>query len=398
VAWWLYSREGLEPIPRQHILKMTDPADSAISRTPIEIWWKILDQIIDCPTYFATVYNGDDWAHDAQFYSLKKDEQEYRGKAKERWIVASVCRSWRHIVTQRKERGLSLGIENRYPSYTEVNRAHRVFVGMLDKSTLLSIGQSVDWRILRVGTRSTFKDLYQVSFPHLRRLIVSPSIYTKLYPTLKLYGSLVNLTWLEYSVTIFYSTETNQNEETILLPNLQVFIYVTRRGFEFPFASLDLPLLQHLSIRHEGVYGTFPPVVDFLLPCRRTLRSASIVSEHTPLRPSSFLHWEELPLLRELVLDGSFPLQFHPLPHNHPLKKLYVRHYDVKDIFAWMDSDNLRQIRLLEARWDHGVLVNSRGAVPIDRSEMEELLEKADMRGICFEAGSVLAAIKNAPQ
>jgi hypothetical protein len=377
---------------------MIDTAGSAVSRTPPEIWWIILDEVIDCPKHFATTYDGDDWAHDAHAYSLKQDEVEYKEKEKQRQNIASVCISWRRFATQRKGRSLYLGTnKNQYPSDVEVKKAYRIRIDSIDDSILSSLDQSADWRILRI-LPSSIKDLSQLYLPHLRRLIIHTTIYTSfdLNPYLDYLGPLINLTWLEFSATNLRprnSTPTSEDKRTVLLPNLQVFICLTRSGFLFPFESLELPSLRHLSVRYNGMSWTFPPIDDILLRYRTSLKSVSITSRNSIPERSSFPQWEELPVLQELVLDGSFPLHFHPLPRTHPLKRFYVRHQDVNSISTWMDSDNLRQIRLLGGIWDHGALKNLYGVVIIGHAEMKPLVEKAKMRGICLEASLVSSAL-----
>jgi hypothetical protein len=90
---------------------MADPAGSAISRTPREIWWMILDEVIGCPKHFATTYDGDDWAHDEYAYADAHGEYNYEYEEKEKEIrsIALVCKSWRYFAAQRKNRSLRLG-------------------------------------------------------------------------------------------------------------------------------------------------------------------------------------------------------------------------------------------------------------------------------------------------
>ncbi|CAG8767351.1 3333_t:CDS:1, partial [Acaulospora colombiana] len=43
---------------------MDDGGSSVVQQTPEDVWWMILDDVIDEPLVFATTYKGDDWFND----------------------------------------------------------------------------------------------------------------------------------------------------------------------------------------------------------------------------------------------------------------------------------------------------------------------------------------------
>jgi hypothetical protein len=374
---------------------MTDRARSAVSRTPLEIWWMILDEVIDCPVHFATVYHGEDWANDSRTYAHAFDETEYKEKRTQRLIIASVCKTWKQFSTQRMGRSLLLENNKKLqdPYRVKLKKARRVFIrGTLHEDSLSLIGQEANWEILKLGPTDV-EQINRISLPHLRRLIFASRKLIRFDPGLYLkgLGSLVNLTWLQLSLSFFTRPPPPMSESanTIFLPKLQVLIYRTYRHFCFPFGTLNLPSLQHLSVKSDQSSTAFPPINNFLLPYCKTLKSVSMTFTRDMGDEARFLQWNELPNLLELVLDGPSLLRFHPLPHDHPLKRFYVRYWDTEEICSWMDSNNLRQIRLLDAKWDHGALNNRNGTQSISSSDVERLLEKAESRGISFEASEV---------
>jgi hypothetical protein len=367
---------------------MANRACSAVSLIPLEIWWMILDEVIDCPRYFATIYDGDDWANDSRAYTYRWDDEDYKESRVQIQTLSSVCRIWRQFTVQRRGRSLILD-DNKIgdPYRARVKKARRVNIThTLDSSTLSLIGETVNWEIIRIR-QTHANQLDTLSFPYLRRLILASRdpipFHKNLY--LNCLGSLVNLTWLQYSAR-FSSLRFSLSNDTILLPNLRVLVYRMYRAFYSPSMVLRLPSLQHLSVRSNKSITILSNMAELLHPYAQTLKSIAISLNCNRRRKFQFLQWNELPNLQELILDGQIPLDFHPLPHDHPLSKFYVRHSDVKEISSWMDSDNLRLIRLLDARWDHGALKSSRGLWSISKSDMDQLLEKAETRGIQLEA------------
>jgi hypothetical protein len=351
----------------------------------------ILDEVIDCPRYFTTIYDGDDWTHDSRAYTYRWDENDYKENDAQIRVITSVCRTWRQFTAQRKGRSLILdGNRIEDPYRAKVKKARRVYITRtLDADTLSLIGEATNWEVIKIRQIDA-NQLKELSFPHLRRLILASSDTVQLNKTLYLncLGSLANLTWLQYTAK-FPSTRlapTSESNDTILLPNLRVLIYRMYRAFYFPSEVLRLPSLQHLSIRSNKRIIIVCNMAEILRPYAQTLNSIAISLNCNKYRRLQFLQWSELPKLQELSLDGQIPLYFDPLPRDHPLKKFYVRHWDVKDISSWMDSDNLRLIRLLDAKWDHRALKSSRNAGSISDSDMDQLLEKAEARGIQLEA------------
>ncbi|PVF97858.1 hypothetical protein CPB86DRAFT_399929 [Serendipita vermifera] len=164
-------------LPRE----MTDSTRSALSRMPSEVWWMILDEAIDAPMFFATIYTGNGWLHDAKACVFDEDEKEYKKKKQQRQIIASVCRSWRYFAAQRQYHAVNLGdvgVGKEAPSKAELRAARRVHVCANDETILSSITGRHDWEILKIGY--TVKPVYRYNlsigigfcFPRFRSCFV----------------------------------------------------------------------------------------------------------------------------------------------------------------------------------------------------------------------------------
>ncbi|CAG8665946.1 12200_t:CDS:1 [Acaulospora colombiana] len=135
---------------------MTSSGKSNSHQMPSEVWWMILDEAIDAPKYFSTIYTGGDWTHDSKAYLNREDEKEYLGKEKQRKTIGSVCRSWRHFAAQRKHRSLRVetaGGRKRtgFPTDAQLKSARRAcIIHELDENILFSMRKGAHWQILRL--------------------------------------------------------------------------------------------------------------------------------------------------------------------------------------------------------------------------------------------------------
>jgi hypothetical protein len=94
---------------------MANSVMSAMARTPLEIWWIILEEVIESTKPFSTVYNGDDWIGDSSDHAFGLDAEQWREEDEhweeedQRQLLASVCKAWRRFAMQRKSRSICLG-------------------------------------------------------------------------------------------------------------------------------------------------------------------------------------------------------------------------------------------------------------------------------------------------
>ncbi|PVF98394.1 hypothetical protein CPB86DRAFT_873403 [Serendipita vermifera] len=85
---------------------MSKQHESAVRRTPIEIWWKILDEVIygHNPLFFSTTFPGYDWSEYSPWYMSGYEYVRHERSEIERKVVGSVRRSWQAFSRSRRNR------------------------------------------------------------------------------------------------------------------------------------------------------------------------------------------------------------------------------------------------------------------------------------------------------
>jgi hypothetical protein len=369
--------------------------DSAVLRTPREIWWKILDETIDAdvPLMFATTYEANNWSEDSPWYMVMGKDHLYQNSERQMKIVGSVCRSWQAFARSRTNRRLDISPHTWLFNREAIPNARHVTLRR-DIIHLLppALKNGVNWEILRVDQPSAMKFASLVPHLRLRRLqLWTPK--SKVFDSnqfLAVLGNFTGITWLDYEANFPDQVSTisvDQDRPHVTLPNLQVLFYKVRKLSVFPISHLILPSLRHLSI-HFSIPIDNVPLVDILSPFRQTVQSIavrSIIPRHQR-RLVHFPHWKEFPKLEELVLDRQWAVYFERFPSNHPLRKIDAQHGSFYVLPSILDGPHVRQVVLQRTRWTStGGLIGDDEDSALDLLQTDQILDRAKDCGIKFE-------------
>ncbi|KAG8813978.1 hypothetical protein FRC17_001349 [Serendipita sp. 399] len=376
--------------------KMETQQRSVTADLPTEIWWVILEFALEA-TLFATTYEGDNWALDANSkYVFMRYMNEYFESERERKRMRRVCRSWKEFADARSNRFVDLHtisspIRDDYTLDKETI-AHARCGRILPRVTseeIARIADGVKWEVAIVS-KNHAKILGQVPHASLRRLDLSIDAPDGFDPNsfLEILGSYRNLTWL----TLSLDDAPNKpplplipGKTPFVLPSLQTFVVRSRKAWIFPSFCLTSPNLRHLFLKS----GTAPKDItlrDLISHYCQTLRSIAIVTGASlgRVRDQYFPPWTECPELEELALDPALIVDFHPLPRTHPLRRIYTSQWTHENLKNWLDSDNLKHIALVNAKlfpdgigWMNGALTEAIGT-----QNFELLNERAREKGI----------------
>ncbi|PVF98414.1 hypothetical protein CPB86DRAFT_873418 [Serendipita vermifera] len=379
---------------------MTNQLESAIARTPEEVWWSIFDYVLDASVLFSTIYQGDNWARDAHQWMLLKERDVYAHSENQRKIIGSVCKSWQIWAQSRRFRRIALDSQSKTwdLDVKHAQNARRVEIwANIGRMIAPEFPQGVEWPIVYFHQRlgAAFS---AIPHPRLRRLHIT-GVGNRPYdpnPFLDVLNRFPDLTWLDYEDGDSArpggsDVPVDSDRQPVVLQNLQALFYLSGDFFKFPLSHVVLPSLQYLAI-HCDIHADLFPVVDVLLHYRQTIRSVTIGayramhSWHTVQFPA----WSEFPKLEELVMTQNWAFHFQPLPPDHPLKKLVAHHASLDAVPSMLDSINMQQIVLLRLHWTRvGTL--ERGTQMDPHSirtilDVDHLVKKASLRGIRFAA------------
>ncbi|PVF98425.1 hypothetical protein CPB86DRAFT_784870 [Serendipita vermifera] len=370
---------------------MADETCFATQRTPEEVWWIILDEVIDVPLLIGSTYEGNDWSN-AGCKSIKELDDLYETSETQRKTIGSVCRLWQAFAQSRRYRALKMHDKDR--TLERIQKARLIYFSTVDIINIvnspLAQGKRVEWEHLRTNDlRILHRVLSVFSCPRLRRLELAISEEDDLF-FVDLLPPLPEITWIDYNV--FYDdgkASVVQKKPSITLPNLQVFRGRCHGSFSFPLSSFLVPSLRHLYIT---VSYDIPieevPLLDILLPCRRSIESVvvELITDTEDFQTIKFPPWADFPNLKELELDERWCIQFEPLSSNHPLQKFDAQPESFDPLPSFMDGINMRRITLEYAFWTgSGELQGRVDTMKIDARRAAELFEKAKERGITFE-------------
>jgi hypothetical protein len=274
---------------------MSKRDESALQRIPREIWWMILDEILDeiITLISATSYEGNDWPEDSQLdtcngfggimYKIWKERVEELG---------SVCRTWQAFAGSRRYRVFDLDrvIPPDWPLEMKRLLAKARFVLLDPKfrhqfrlNMLPDHENTVEWEALLISVPEAVSFAQTVSHPRLRRLNVVYRDWDKpldLNSFLDMISMFPNLTWLSYRhypnpFTMFLTPPVTEGRSPVVLPNLQVLWCNFDSHFEYPFKHIVLPSLRYLSI-HLGNLAVPVPLIDLFLTYCQTIQSIVI--------------------------------------------------------------------------------------------------------------------------
>jgi hypothetical protein len=376
---------------------MDEQREPAIIRIPREIWWKILDEVIyDAdPLAFSTTFEGEGWADLSDWYMLQMYDRGFQRFEKQRKIVGSVCRSWQTFAHSKRNLNVNLRINHSYsPEGIEwPSGARSVTLGRGicdDFIETLAFAQVLRWEIVGID-QSDALSLACIPLPRLRRLrMANRGSYLRLDLNLLLdiLTNFTNLTWLEYEADIIRGDPDpiDKDRLPVVMPNLQVLWYKNRATFQFPHSHLSLPSLHYLSL-HIYEYPSRIQLLELLSCYQRTLRSISARGwKRRGDEPIvHFPPWGDFPKLEELVLDEQWTAYFQPLPKNHPLRRIDVKHGSFLNILSLIEGTNMREIISRRTYWTHeGDLAGDNRELMIYKGAANHMLRKAGERGVKF--------------
>ncbi|KAG8833925.1 hypothetical protein FRB91_003055 [Serendipita sp. 411] len=366
------------------------------SRIPLEIWWKIFEEIFSSEGLFATTYDGDDWTRDS-WNLMVTNKASFKSADEQRKILRSVCKVWRYLsdTVGRRLVPIELGKENELTpaDLKAIQSTWRVYLNTGIPPGLT--GSTVQWRVLRVS-RFSAKEFQEISYPHLRRLELylsrGPSIQYSPDGLVDSLKSFTNITWFRYLTNVnarHGHLLENDSGQTITLPNLQVLFYRGCGSFYLPFYRLVLPSLRYLTVC-ACIPAQLFPLRALISAYGETLYSLCVEAgsedESHPVRDNLFDSddsqyfppWTLVPRLRELTVSGDLVLKFHLLPPAHPLRTFTAHVWRMRNLSSWIGSaENLKTVRLLSASLDaDGSFVRTdvdNRLVIIDKEEMEDI-------------------------
>jgi hypothetical protein len=369
---------------------------SMIKRLPRELLWMVLDSVIGSPLYLATRYNGINWFKDGSSDRRYLESSDYEASEKQRKTIGSVCRLWQIFAKSRNRSFDLVQFEDDDLSATveKITRSRRVNIKGRENSLITHFPQNTSLEILAVP-QALWSALNDICCPRLERLVLyltydeqknfDPNLFLS---TMK---SFTHITWLEHDLDLAFMNSIPIQDEnvSILLPNLQVLICHTSSTMRFPFDYMVLPSLQYLSVftmirRQQDDIS----MIDIINKYHKTLRSVQFLAECPADEGKNFPPWSDFPFLEELILESTFNLAFDTIPPKHPLRRIVVQQWSVSTISSWMDAENVQHIALLDTLLGPGnSLFALNSPQSIEAAAMERLSTKAAKRGIQFEAG-----------
>ncbi|PVF98413.1 hypothetical protein CPB86DRAFT_825777 [Serendipita vermifera] len=378
---------------------MDEQYQSALCRTPTEIWWKILDEVIDIAfdhraRVFATTFEGDDWPEYSHWWIFISENGWLRNARRQTNLLGSVCRSWQAFAQSRNSREVTVTYDlgqNKHRGVERISAARRVtlYVSFADelRGSILEFTQGFNCEILYVG-RSVLTYPLHIPLPRLRRLCMRYYQHEPLNSNvfLDIVHQFDNLTWLDYEVDAprAQPTPLDKDKPPVCMPNLQVLWYKGRATFEFPSSHLILPSLRYLTL-HIYELPSRVPLLDILSCYRQTLRYfvAGVFKDRGDVAVVNFPPWIEFPKLEGLVLDQQWTANFEPLPSSHPLQRLEAQ-FNSFDVFpSLLEGAHMRKVRLYRVRaTKEGEWRGYNEDLVMDKGQIEDLTQKSKAHGI----------------
>ncbi|PVF91776.1 hypothetical protein CPB86DRAFT_878317 [Serendipita vermifera] len=365
--------------------KMDDGGDSAVQRTPEEVWWLILDEVIDEPLLFATIYEGNDWSNDAP----KSKRRLYERFEKQKKIIGSVCRSWQLFARSTRYRRVVLGYPKNLALDTTQKARYAFLCGPYAFKSPSAQGLRVEWETLRLKNATILPRVAStLSCPRLRRLELSYLDYDANAASrfADILGVFPGITWLECDICLpQYARIIPVNQPPILLPKVEIFWCKCQHNGAFPLSNLILPSLRYLYIVFDAS-TVWIPLLDILRAYRHSIQSVVMkTTNNAYLEGIIFPSWNDFPNLKEMQLHKAWSVIFEPLPSTHPLQKLGAQFTSFNVIPSLLQGVNMRHLTLRRTRWTASGMLRGKSQQMMDPATAAELWEYAKARGIWFD-------------
>jgi len=217
-------------------------SDSAVARTPMEIWFKILDHVIDVPEYFDATCEGSF----ADFRRKSDNSEPYFQSLMYLKKIKKVCRSWERFAAERAYRLVDVRSILCHPLEV-VRRAHAVNIkdNIYDVLECSTLWRKVTISIATVDQANALTHLAENNsrYPYLRRIYIEYKLQDTAYLTYL--SSFDNITLLSLSLAI--PTPSHLYDQ-VTLARVEILIWDAWDVDFGPSKFFHLPSLRHLAI------------------------------------------------------------------------------------------------------------------------------------------------------
>jgi hypothetical protein len=164
------------------LCQMAQP-DSAVARTPVEIWFKILDHLIDVPEYFDATCEGSF----SEFWQSSADHQPFFQSLNHLKKIKKVCRLWESFAAERAIRLVDVTYSQLHHPIKVVRRAHAANIRVYNYDALHC---STLWRKVTITTEGGEEAAVLIhmaensrQYPHLRRIYLNYTLQDTVHLT-----------------------------------------------------------------------------------------------------------------------------------------------------------------------------------------------------------------------
>ena len=300
-------------------------SDSALARIPIEIWFKILEHVIDAPEYFDAPCTRSF----SDFMRKSKNPQQYFQSMSHLKRIKKVCRLWERFAAEKTYRLVDIKCLLHHPHrpvnakcilslpLEAVRRAH---AANIKEHTYDALECSTLWRkvtisIAAVDQATALTHLAKNSsrHPYLRRIYITYKLRDTAYLTCLRY--LNNITLLSLS---FSTACCPHLYDQVTLDQVEVLIWETSEADLSPSKFFHLPSLRHLAI--TGPFSDSPPLEMAL---KGTL--VSLYVDGTPTGKFQVSDLFAFPKLEEFATNRRIDATNFPLCRTLPsLARMYL--------------------------------------------------------------------------
>ena len=311
-------------------------SDSAVARIPIEIWYTILDHVIDAPEYFDATCEGSFF----DFWQSAKDSEPFLQSEAYLEKIKKVCRSWERFALERAHRLVDVTFPSRHPLEV-VRRAHAAKIKGCNYSALEC---HTLWRRVNIaiGTGAQAKALTHLvenssRHPYIRRIYITHELQNTEY--LASLGCFGHITLLSFASRLSTSSSPHLSKQ-VTLGRVEVLIWETWGDVLKPSTFFHLP-----SLRHLALIGSYLDPLSLAAAFKDTL--VSLYNGGSPYgnryQASGLIGF---PKLEEFATDGYIDATNFPSCRTLPtLARMYLDGF-----IDW----NLGEIRRMLASGLHG--------------------------------------------
>jgi len=219
-------------------------SDSAVARVPIEIWYTILDHVIDVPEYFDATCEGSF----LDFWQSSKDSEPFFQSEAYLEKIKKVCRSWECFALERAHRLVDVAVPLRHPLEV-VRRAHAADIMGCNYDALECHTQ---WRrvtitIVTGDQAAALTHLAENSsrHPYIRRIYITHILQNTEYLASLSYFDHITLLSLASRLSTSGSPHLHKQ---VTLARVEVLIWETWGDDLNPSTFFHLPSLRHLAL------------------------------------------------------------------------------------------------------------------------------------------------------